>query len=111
MENKVIVAQHNRLAQLGKKSFFLKMNHFGDLLSHEFVQVMNGLKQKKSVVGDEVTGGNTDQVTWIPPAHLKSLPDSVDWREKGAVTVVKDQGQCGSCWAFSTTGSMEVRVQ
>ena len=87
------------------------MNHFGDLLSHEFVQVMNGLKQKKSVVGDEVTGGNTDQVTWIPPAHLKSLPDSVDWREKGAVTVVKDQGQCGSCWAFSTTGSMEVRVQ
>jgi cathepsin L len=78
------------------KSVELEMNHFGDMTSTEFKNKMNGYTSPKKSNGS----------TFLAPSNVK-VPDTVDWRDQGYVTPVKNQGQCGSCWAFSTTGSLE----
>ncbi|XP_053387958.1 procathepsin L-like [Mercenaria mercenaria] len=99
-DNIKYIELHNLEADRGLHTYRLGMNKYGDMTIDEFVSVMNGYKQN----GTRVTCG-----TYNPPMNvdLSSLPETVDWRTKGYVTDVKDQGQCGSCWSFSTTGSLE----
>ncbi len=44
---------------------------------------------------------------YVPSSSTTVIPSTLDWRDLNAVTDVKDQGQCGSCWSFSATGAME----
>lgn len=71
---------------------------FSDWTEAEFKQRLNGMKPNLS-------NGNSR----LPQAVIPDvdLPKAFDWRDHNAVTPVKDQGQCGSCWAFSVTGNVE----
>ena len=100
MENKHKIARHNQQAANGVKSYVIAMNQFGDLLHHEFVAAMNGYKNASRVDRGESTP------LFMLPLNFE-VPKSIDWRDKGYVTPVKNQGHCGSCWSFSTTGALE----
>lgn len=97
MDNSHKVAKHNKLYEQGLVTYKLGLNKYADLLHHEFVEKLNGFNKSKNALR---SGESNDAITFVPPANVK-LPESVDWRELGAVTPVKDQGHCGSCWSFS----------
>ncbi|KAL5998281.1 hypothetical protein ACLOJK_009220 [Asimina triloba] len=103
-----------------KAPYKLKLNKFGDMTNHEFSQKYAGSKisHRRMFRGRGAGRFMYENVTVVPP--------SIDWRQKGAVTNIKDQGQCGktscpgiheavflligmagSCWAFSTVVAVE----
>jgi C1A family cysteine protease len=96
-DNLQIILSHNLQ---NNYNFTLHVNHFSDLTPEEFKKYYaNGLTESNRY-GCKMFSSNDVDI-------MDDLPISIDWRKKGAVTSVKDQGQCGSCWAFSSTAATE----
>ena len=82
--------------------FELGANQFADLTLDEFRAQYLTLKPENQAGSQAYLGKHTYSGT--------DLPDEIDWSTKAAVSPVKDQGQCGSCWAFSAVGGLEGRA-
>ncbi|CAG2176642.1 unnamed protein product, partial [Oppiella nova] len=94
--NYAYITAHNAEADKGLHTFRLGVNQFADMTNEEYRQLLN-LKVNANQVNN----------TYAEDVDDLTLPISIDWRTKGVVTPVKNQGQCGSCFAFSTVDSIE----
>lgn len=104
--NSALIEAHNLRFELGQESYEVSMNHLGDYSQAEVKKMLNGWRPDNS----ETVYASVPRETFQSNSTATTInPPSVDWREIGVVSSVKNQGKCASCWAFSAIGSLEAQ--
>ncbi|XP_020840588.2 cathepsin L2-like [Phascolarctos cinereus] len=98
-KNLEFINDQNLLYKEGKLSYYLEMNDFGDMTDEEFKEMLNPKMSPPRI--------RRDTTTATIFSNFSDPPKSIDWRRLGYMTPVRNQRRCGSCWAFSATGSLE----
>ncbi|KAJ7947072.1 Cysteine Protease [Quillaja saponaria] len=101
MKNLEFIEEFNNAA--ANRTYQLGLNQFSDLTTEEFLNSHTGYK-----IPEQPKPSKTPSFKY---ENLTDIPTGMDWRTKGAVTEIKYQGSCGSCWAFSAVAAVEGAVK